>query len=83
MVFDSWANELRLYTDFGRCCRPLFIVEDQTLKIKKTHIVALQRDEMLWPHLECSGCIEYVDTEEEETTMIAMMVSDVAAARAR
>uniref|UniRef100_A0A061S805 DNA-directed RNA polymerase subunit beta n=1 Tax=Tetraselmis sp. GSL018 TaxID=582737 RepID=A0A061S805_9CHLO len=82
VVFDSWANELRLYTDFGRCCRPLFIVEDQMLKIKKHHIRALQNEEKLWPDLECSGCIEYVDTEEEETTMIAMMVSDVAAARA-
>ena len=83
VVFDSWNNELRLYTDFGRCCRPLFIVEDQMLKIKKRHIVALQQGQILWPDLECSGCIEYVDTEEEETTMIAMMVSDVAAARAR
>jgi len=82
VVFHTWDNELRLYTDFGRCCRPLLIVEDQMLKIKKHHIISLQREDMLWPELECSGCIEYVDTEEEETTMIAMMVSDVKAARA-
>lgn len=25
-------QELRLYTDYGRCCRPLFIVEDQAIK---------------------------------------------------
>ena len=28
------------------------------------------------------GCIEYVDTEEEETTMIAMEIRDLEAARA-
>jgi hypothetical protein len=26
-------QELRLYTDYGRCCRPLFIVEDQAIKV--------------------------------------------------
>lgn len=26
-------QELRLYTDYGRCCRPLFIVEDQAVKV--------------------------------------------------
>jgi hypothetical protein len=36
-------KELRLYTDYGRCSRPLFIVENQRLLIKKAHIRALQQ----------------------------------------
>jgi DNA-directed RNA polymerase II subunit RPB2 len=32
---DIRLKELRLYTDYGRCCRPLFIVENQKLLIKK------------------------------------------------
>ena len=33
VVHDIRLQELRLYTDFGRCCRPLFIVDQQRLKV--------------------------------------------------
>ena len=38
VVHDMRLGELRLYTDYGRCCRPLFIVDNQQLKITKLHI---------------------------------------------
>ena len=41
VVHDIRLGELRLYTDFGRCCRPLFIVEDQKLRISKQDIIRL------------------------------------------
>ena len=41
MIHDVRLQELRLYTDYGRCCRPLFIVEDQNLRIRKKHIAQL------------------------------------------
>ena len=41
-MHDIRLQELRLYTDFGRCCRPLFIVDRQALRIKKSHIRMLQ-----------------------------------------
>jgi len=43
VVRDIRLKELRLYTDYGRCSRPLFIVENQRLLIKKAHIRALQQ----------------------------------------
>lgn len=46
VVHDIRLQELRLYTDFGRCCRPLFIVERQALRIKKSHIRALQGEDV-------------------------------------
>lgn len=33
VVHDIRLQELRLYTDYGRCCRPLFIVEEQAIKV--------------------------------------------------
>ncbi|KAJ7556830.1 hypothetical protein O6H91_05G100400 [Diphasiastrum complanatum] len=84
VVRDIRLKELRLYTDYGRCSRPLFIVEKQRLLIKKSHIQALQQKESPeggWFELVSKGFIEYVDTEEEETTMISMTISDLINAR--
>ena len=82
VVRDIKLKELRLYTDYGRCMRPLFIVdENMTLKIKKADIVKLQRKEMEWGDLVSKGMVEYIDTEEEETTMIAMRIQDITEAR--
>ena len=77
---DIQNRELRLFSDPGRCCRPLFIVEDQKLRIKKSHIYQLQRKEetdFRWSECIANGLIEYIDTEEEETVMIAMSLSDL------
>ena len=89
VVHDIRLAELRLYTDYGRCCRPLYIVDDSpqgpTLRIRRKHVRALEgreSGEFKWDDLVASGLIEYVDTEEEETTMIAMTISDIEAARA-
>lgn len=43
VVRDIRLKELRIYTDYGRCSRPLFIVEKQRLLIKKKDILALQQ----------------------------------------
>ncbi|CAJ0745456.1 1243_t:CDS:10 [Entrophospora sp. SA101] len=41
VVRDIRENELRIYTDAGRVCRPLFIVENECLNITKAHIQRL------------------------------------------
>ena len=43
VVRDIRLKELRIYTDYGRCSRPLFIVDNQRLLIKKKDIYALQQ----------------------------------------
>lgn len=57
VVRDIQARELRIYCDPGRCCRPIFIVEDQRLKIKKSHIKRLRdkNDEFSWSHCLANG----------------------------
>mmetsp|Transcript_5370 Transcript_5370/g.9646 ORF Transcript_5370/g.9646 Transcript_5370/m.9646 type:complete len:1204 (-) Transcript_5370:266-3877(-) len=85
IVWDIRDRELRIYTDPGRCCRPLFIVgEDNRLNMKRTtHLRWLRQGEMddgtpfQWDHLLKAGLIEYIDTEEEETTSIAMTLRDL------
>lgn len=78
VVRDIKDRELRLYTDAGRVCRPLFVVKNNRLEIRKSHILELQNNpDLTWTQLMQKGVVEYIDTEEEETTMIAMSPKDL------
>eukprot|EP00127_Corallochytrium_limacisporum_P001517 Clim_evm2s63 gene=Clim_evmTU2s63 len=74
IVWDLRDRELRYYTDVGRCTRPLLVVEEeeQRLAITRAHVADLIEGEMKFSDLRNAGCIDYVDTEEEETCLIAM-----------
>lgn len=61
VVHDVRLQELRLYTDYGRCCRPLFIVENQQLRLTKAHIRDLSNREVTgfnWTDMVKQGFIE-------------------------
>lgn len=45
MVRDIQEREIRIYTDAGRICRPLLIVENQKLLLKTHHIQMLKERE--------------------------------------
>lgn len=45
MVRDIRDREIRIYTDAGRICRPLLIVENQKLLLKKRHVDRLKEKE--------------------------------------
>ncbi|KAG9032875.1 DNA-dependent RNA polymerase II [Tulasnella sp. JGI-2019a] len=81
IVRDIREKELRLYTDAGRVCRPLFIVENHELLIKKKHVRQLQEtldgQPYGWTNLLHDGVIELLDAEEEETVMICMTPDDL------
>ena len=80
MVRDIREKEIRILTDAGRICRPLLIVENQKLLLKRTHINDLKQKEYnnyTWSQLIASGVVEYVDTAEEETIMCAMTPEDI------
>jgi DNA-directed RNA polymerase II subunit RPB2 len=83
VVRDIREKELRIYTDAGRVCRPLFIVENQQLLLGKRHIRWLnsgsddEGTEYKWEQLIKGGVIELLDAEEEETVMISMTPEDL------
>lgn len=87
VVRDVREKELRLYTDAGRVCRPLFIVENQQLVLKKQHINWILKkeddvgDPYKWESLIKGGVIELLDAEEEETVMICMTPEDLESSR--
>lgn len=70
MIRDIRDREIRIYTDAGRICRPLLIVQDQKLLLKKRDIELLKEREYTnytWSDLVANGVVEYIDTMEEET----------------
>ncbi|CAH1783667.1 unnamed protein product [Owenia fusiformis] len=80
MVRDIRDREIRIYTDAGRICRPLLIVENQKLLLKRSHINNLKEREYnnySWQDLVASGVVEYIDTLEEECIMVAMTPDDL------
>uniref|UniRef100_A0A7S1BEL4 DNA-directed RNA polymerase subunit beta n=1 Tax=Corethron hystrix TaxID=216773 RepID=A0A7S1BEL4_9STRA len=86
IVRDINESEVRIYTDAGRICRPLFVVDDreQRMVVTKSDIARLQDEggnRATWNDLLMNGIVEYIDTEEEETTMIAMEPKDLEESR--
>ncbi|XP_051176598.1 DNA-directed RNA polymerase II subunit RPB2 [Leptopilina boulardi] len=78
MIRDIRDREIRIYTDAGRICRPLLIVNGQNLVLRQSHIEMLKEKEYDgWQALVSSGVVEYIDTLEEETVMIAMSPDDL------
>lgn len=62
IVHDIMLQELRIQTDYGRCCRPLFLVQDHALKVKKGDIRRLtipeSEDPYSWQDLIDAGMLE-------------------------
>ena len=80
MIRDIQDREIRIYTDAGRICRPLLIVENQKLLLKYNHIKLLKQKEYnsySWQDLVASGVVEYIDPLEEESIMLAMTPDDL------
>ncbi|POW07344.1 hypothetical protein PSHT_09992 [Puccinia striiformis] len=87
---DVRERELRVFTDGGRVCRPLFIVENQELLLKKEHIEWLSNgyvsanEDPDGPIQEDEGQPfgwKYLDAEEEETVMICMTPEELEQSR--
>uniref|UniRef100_A0A7S3JNU3 DNA-directed RNA polymerase subunit beta n=1 Tax=Aureoumbra lagunensis TaxID=44058 RepID=A0A7S3JNU3_9STRA len=87
---DIGQRELRVHTEGGRICRPLLIVEKkqdnlennnvkfvQDLKLQRDDIEQIMNDNLSWTDMLSQGFLELIDTEEEETTMIAMYPADL------
>jgi DNA-directed RNA polymerase II subunit RPB2 len=82
IVRDVREQEIRILTDGGRCCRPLFIVDQDKncLAIKKSTIKELKKRDSKsygWKELFENGLVEYIDAEEEETIMVMMDFRDL------
>ncbi|MFT4303908.1 MAG: DNA-directed RNA polymerase subunit B [Candidatus Woesearchaeota archaeon] len=61
----------------GRTRRPLIIVKDGKSLYTDSIVKQLQKNELTWKDLVEQGIIEYLDSGEEETAMIALKEEDL------
>ena len=71
-VFYQKLKEVRINTDAGRIRRPLIILEDSRSKLTEEILNKLINGEIYWQDLIKLGCIEYLDTEEEDSVLVAL-----------
>lgn len=73
------CNELRVFTDAGRMCRPLLVVEDGKILITQTDIDKLTDplQKFGWKDLVTEGKVEYLDTNEEEGCLVCNNIEDL------
>lgn len=85
IVRDIRDREVRVFSDPGRCLRPLFVVEKGQLKLQKTGMADLLessklpggRRELSWNRVLRKGYVELIDCEEEDSLLIAMTPSEL------
>ena len=62
IVRDIAQKEIKIYTDSGRCMRPLICVgPDNVIKMKKSDI---NKENLSFEELRRQGFVEFVDVEE-------------------
>ncbi|MCS7097243.1 MAG: DNA-directed RNA polymerase subunit B [Candidatus Methanomethylicia archaeon] len=69
---SEYINEVYVNSDNGRVLRPVFVVEDGTIKITQETINKLKLMEWTWSDLIKNGIVEYLDAEEEENAYVAV-----------
>ncbi|KAM4065913.1 RNA polymerase rpb2 [Hirsutella rhossiliensis] len=79
LIREIRDQEFKIFSDAGRVMRPAFTVQqedDPDNGIEKGHLV-LTKDLIGWEGLIRVGAVEYLDAEEEETSMICMTPEDL------
>lgn len=77
IVYKTIDNEVCVFTDAGRLCRPVFVVRNRQLLITPDIIRQLHRHTHPVNWLIQQGYVEYIDASEEEELMIALTPEDL------
>jgi DNA-directed RNA polymerase II subunit RPB2 len=75
--YDSSQKEVHCWTDAGRLCHPVFIVENGRLVVTTSDIENIMNKRMTWGELLSTGRVELLDKEEEGYTFIAFTPSQL------
>ncbi len=74
---DEKADEIRIESSKGRAVRPLIVIKDGVSSLTEAHLKQLEKGEITWSDLIQQGVIEYLDTAEEENSLVAIVEDDI------
>jgi len=74
---DSGFGAVLISTEAGRALRPLIIVDNGQSRLTKEHLLRLEQNEMTWGDLIKEKIIEYLDTSEEEDSLVALYENEL------
>lgn len=86
IVWNIRENEINICTEGGRCVRPLYIVQDNNIKLSNNIATMLKGGKMSWQDLVIGesvefdiddSIVEFLDVEEANTSMIAIKYQDL------
>lgn len=86
IVWKIMEKQIEIYTDAGRCTRPLYIVADNKVTINNEYLTKIDRGVIGWKNLIngslnikgetntgiTQGVIEFIDVQEEDQCLIAV-----------
>jgi DNA-directed RNA polymerase subunit B' len=71
------TNEVVINTDAGRARRPLIVVEKGKPRITDREIEKIKEGKLSWDELILKGFVEYLDSDEEENSFIAITPEEI------
>jgi DNA-directed RNA polymerase II subunit RPB2 len=74
---DKINREIYVWTDSGRKCRPLLVVEDGKVRMDEAYLKLMESGEKTWEEAIGDGMIEMVDGAEQENLLIAVKLIDL------
>jgi DNA-directed RNA polymerase II subunit RPB2 len=82
VIFDVKRGEIRVCSESGRLTRPLLVVKDNNLLITKNVVEDIRKkkcgwDDLLVNHKYHNTMLEYLDADEQNTSMISMTPKDL------
>ncbi len=77
VYFDEKTNNVYIENSRGRVIRPLVVVKEGKSTLTSRHMEQLKSGEISWSDLIKQGVIEYLDSAEEENSLVAFEEEDL------
>ncbi|KYK26155.1 DNA-directed RNA polymerase subunit B' [Euryarchaeota archaeon SM23-78] len=76
-LYHDKTDQIFVETSSGRCIRPLIVIKDSKSALTETHVEKLEKNEVKWSDLLKQGVVEYLDSLEEESSIVSLKESNL------